>query len=79
MITCQAILAAGSIIQLHADYDVALSKYRIAAQTSSESPYLWNNIGLCFYGKKKLVAVRTYSNSVNNCVILKYLYRLLAV
>lgn len=52
----KAILAAGSIIQSHNDYDVALSKYRTAAHTSPESPHLWNNIGMCFYGKKKYVA-----------------------
>lgn len=58
LISDQAILAAGSIMQCHSDYDVALSKYRTAAQASPESPHLWNNIGMCFYGKKKYVAVK---------------------
>ncbi len=44
-------------MQSHGDYDVALSKYRTAAQACPESPHLWNNIGMCFYGKKKYVAV----------------------
>ncbi|KAB7498889.1 Bardet-Biedl syndrome 4 protein, partial [Armadillidium nasatum] len=40
----------------HQDYDVALSKYRIAALNIPESPPLWNNIAMCFFGKKKYVA-----------------------
>ena len=53
----KAILAAGSMIQEHGDYDVALSKYRVAAMSSPECPQLWNNLGMCFFGKKKFVAV----------------------
>ena len=55
----QAILAAGATIQCHGDYDVALTKYRLVSQSSSESAHLWNNIGMCFFGKKKNVAVCT--------------------
>ena len=51
-------MAAGSMIQDRGDYDVALAKYRIAAAATPESPQLWNNIGMCFFGKKKYVAVR---------------------
>jgi len=36
---------------------VALSKYKMAAQTIPESSALWNNIGMCLYGKQKYVAV----------------------
>ena len=53
---CKAILAAGSLMQTHQDYDVALSKYKIATQSMPESPPLWNNIGMCFFGKAKYVA-----------------------
>lgn len=53
----QAILAAGSMMQRHGDFDVAMNKYRVAAFTVPESPPLWNNIGMCFFGKKKYVAV----------------------
>lgn len=53
----QAILAAGSMMQAHGDYDVAMNKYRVAAHAVPESPPLWNNIGMCFFGKKKYVAV----------------------
>ncbi|XP_067829541.1 Bardet-Biedl syndrome 4 protein [Heptranchias perlo] len=52
----KAVLAAGSMMQTHSDFDVALSKYRIAAHAIPESPPLWNNIGMCFFGKKKYVA-----------------------
>ncbi|XP_045191416.2 Bardet-Biedl syndrome 4 protein-like isoform X2 [Mercenaria mercenaria] len=52
----KAIMAAGSMMQSHGDFDVALTKYRVAAVSSPESPPLWNNIGMCFFGKKKYVA-----------------------
>ncbi|XP_038602328.1 Bardet-Biedl syndrome 4 protein isoform X2 [Tachyglossus aculeatus] len=52
----KAILAAGSMMQTHGDFDVALTKYRVVANTVPESPPLWNNIGMCFFGKKKFVA-----------------------
>jgi len=38
------------------DYDAALLKYRIAAIHNPDSSEMWNNIGMCFYGKKKFVA-----------------------
>ena len=46
-----------SYFQGHQDFDVALSKYRVAAQSIPESAALWNNIAMCFFGKKKYVAV----------------------
>eukprot|EP00878_Enallax_costatus_P021778 GHUV01023071.1.p1 GENE.GHUV01023071.1~~GHUV01023071.1.p1 ORF type:complete len:412 (+),score=86.66 GHUV01023071.1:96-1331(+) len=52
----RTILAAGSIIQDHQDMDVALVKYRVAAATCPNSPQLWNNIGMCFFGKQKYIA-----------------------
>ena len=48
-------------MQTHGDFDVAMNKYRVAACAVPESPPLWNNIGMCFFGKKKYVAV---SNAV---------------
>uniref|UniRef100_A0A0M3IEF8 TPR_REGION domain-containing protein n=1 Tax=Ascaris lumbricoides TaxID=6252 RepID=A0A0M3IEF8_ASCLU len=51
-----SILAAGSIIQANGDYDVALAKYRIAADKCDYNGPLWNNIGMCFFGKGKYVA-----------------------
>jgi Bardet-Biedl syndrome 4 protein len=52
----RTILAAGSMIQDHQDFDVALSKYRVAAVHSPNSAQLWNNIGMCFFGKKHYIA-----------------------
>lgn len=51
-----SILAMCNMIQIHNDFDVSLNKYRIAANSVPESPRLWNNIGMCFFGKKKYVA-----------------------
>lgn len=50
------ITGAASIIQEAGDYDVALSKYRVAVSKEPNSPQIWNNIGACFYGKKKFYA-----------------------
>ena len=36
--------------------DVALVKYRVAATQTPNSSQLWNNIGMCFFGKGKYVA-----------------------
>lgn len=52
----KAIVAAGSMMQRHGDYDVALTKYRIAANSMPESATLWNNIAMCFFGKNKYIA-----------------------
>ncbi|VDK59193.1 unnamed protein product [Anisakis simplex] len=51
-----SILAAGSIIQANGDYDVALAKYRVAVDKCDYNGPLWNNIGMCFFGKGKYVA-----------------------
>ena len=52
----KAILPIAYVIQNHQEYDVALSKYKVAAQSIPESHTLWNNVGMCFYGKQKFVA-----------------------
>uniref|UniRef100_A0A7S1X3Q1 Bardet-Biedl syndrome 4 n=1 Tax=Tetraselmis chuii TaxID=63592 RepID=A0A7S1X3Q1_9CHLO len=52
----KTILAAGSIIQDHSDMDVALIKYRVAAVAMPNSPQLWSNIGMCFFGKQRYIA-----------------------
>ena len=36
--------------------DVALTKYRIAAVQTPNSAQLWNNIGMCFFGKQCYIA-----------------------
>lgn len=52
----KTILAAGSIIQDHNDMDAALIKYRVAAVKTPNSAQLWNNVGMCFFGKRKYIA-----------------------
>ncbi|KAJ8979160.1 hypothetical protein NQ317_006352 [Molorchus minor] len=52
----KALLGIGYITQKHQEYDVALSKYKIAVHYNPESVALWNNIGMCFYSKHKYVA-----------------------
>ena len=49
-------LAIGSIIQDKQEHDAALLKYRVAAIHNPDSSEMWNNIGMCFYGKQKMVA-----------------------
>ena len=44
--------------QDHSDMDVALVKYRVAAVQTPNSAQLWNNIGMCFFGKQRCVASR---------------------
>jgi hypothetical protein len=44
--------------QKYKEPDIALAKYKLAAQKLTESSSLWNNIGMCFFSKKKFVAVR---------------------
>ncbi|XP_040574584.1 BBSome complex member BBS4 [Lepeophtheirus salmonis] len=51
-----ALLALGSITQSNMDWNTALSKYKVASKIIPESPSLWNNIGMCFVGKKKSIA-----------------------
>lgn len=51
-------------MQTHGDFDVALTKYRVVACAVPESPPLWNNIGMCFFGKKKYVAVSVSLSSL---------------
>ncbi|KAL0225513.1 hypothetical protein RCL1_003425 [Eukaryota sp. TZLM3-RCL] len=52
----KAILAAGSLIQDNSDVDVALVKYRLAIKSMPTSAHLWNNIGMCFFGKGDTLA-----------------------
>ena len=52
----KAVLAAGSVAQASQDWDAALSKYKTASVVTPESPQLWNNIGMCFFGKQKYVS-----------------------
>ncbi|CAJ0578587.1 unnamed protein product, partial [Mesorhabditis spiculigera] len=51
-----SILAAGSVMQSHGDHEVALNKYRVAAEKCDYNGCLWNNIGVCLFAKGKYVA-----------------------
>lgn len=45
--------------QRHFGYDEALAKYTKAVTDLSECSETWNNIGMCFFGKHKYVAVNS--------------------
>lgn len=53
----QAVLALGSAQQLKGDFDAALTKYKTLAVYNPNSGHIWNNIGMCFFGKQKYIAV----------------------
>lgn len=39
------------------DVDGALNKYKLIDSESQKGAEIWNNVGLCFYKKKKFIAV----------------------
>lgn len=45
-------------MQSRNDVDGALNKYKLIDVDSQKSAEIWNNVGLCFYKKKKFIAVR---------------------
>lgn len=49
----ESVIALGSIMQDRGDFDGALLKYKVIVQNNENSPQIWSNIGMCFYGKKK--------------------------
>ncbi|CAD5217465.1 unnamed protein product [Bursaphelenchus okinawaensis] len=51
-----SLIAAAAILQNNADFDVALTKYRVATAACDHNGAIWSNIGMCFQGKGKLVA-----------------------
>ena len=53
----QSILALGSALQAKGDYEEALSKYKALANYNPNSGHLWNNIGMCYFGRQKYIAV----------------------
>jgi len=50
-----ALLALGSINQDKGELEQALGKYKMSSKSSSNSPLVWNNLGLCFFTKKKYI------------------------
>ncbi|KAI3418848.1 Bardet-Biedl syndrome 4 protein [Globodera pallida] len=60
-----SMLAIASIMQSNGDWDVSLTKYRAATSEFDHSCALWNNIGMCFFGKGKLLAALVCLNKAN--------------
>ena len=52
----KGILGVSAIMQDRSEYDKSLVRYRNMAIKNPNSPHLWNNIGMCFYGKKMYIA-----------------------
>lgn len=55
--TTESLLALGAILQTKNDVEGALNTYKNIQNIQSEGFELWNNIGMCFYRKNKLIAV----------------------
>lgn len=53
----KALLALGSILQSKTDIDGALNKYKYIDDEAQKGAEVWNNVGLCFFRKKKFIAV----------------------
>lgn len=66
----KALVAVSSIHQSRGNNAAALSKYRIAITKAPDSAQLWNNIGVCFFGKQvrnlRLGSASGESASVND-------------
>jgi tetratricopeptide (TPR) repeat protein len=54
-----ALLGLGSIMQAKNEIDEAILKYKYAFTVSPNSSFLWNNAGMCFFEKQKLIAAYT--------------------
>lgn len=52
-----AILALGAILQTKTESEAALNTYKHLRNIQEEGFEIWNNIGMCFYRKNKLIAV----------------------
>lgn len=52
----RALLALGSIMQDGLDLDAALQQYCSAAAKHAHSAQVWNNVGMCFFGKQRYIA-----------------------
>jgi Bardet-Biedl syndrome 4 protein len=55
--TTESLLALGAILQTKNDVEGALNTYKNIQNIQGEGFELWNNIGMCFYRKNKLIAV----------------------
>lgn len=57
-----AILALGAILQTKTESEAAMNTYKHLRNIQDEGFQIWNNIGMCFYRKNKLIAVIFLSN-----------------
>lgn len=51
------LLALGAILQTKNESEAALNTYKKIRNIQDEGFEVWNNIGMCFYRKHKLIAV----------------------
>lgn len=59
-----SLLALGAIVQTKNESEAALNIYRNISAIQDEGFELWNNVGMCFYRKNKLIAViSSYNDS----------------
>lgn len=58
-----AILALGAILQTKTESEAAMNTYKHMRNIQDEGFQIWNNIGMCFYRKNKLIAVIFLSSS----------------
>ena len=54
-----SLLGLASIYQYQGEYEEALVQYKLGFLTNSNSPLVWNNLGLCFFAKNKNIAATT--------------------
>ncbi|XP_074114092.1 Bardet-Biedl syndrome 4 isoform X2 [Cotesia typhae] len=65
LLPSNAMFAMAYIIQIHREYDIAISKFKASGPSFSESSYLWNDIGVCFTGKHKFLAATSCLKRAN--------------
>lgn len=61
-----SLLALGAITQTKNESEAALNVYKNIANLQDEGFELWNNIGMCFYRKNKLIAVISHCSFLPN-------------
>lgn len=64
-----ALMALGAILQSKHDIDGALNKYKRIPQIHMEGGELWSNIAMCFFRKRKFVAVSEFKKKRFLCVL----------
>lgn len=65
-----SLLALGAIMQTKNESEAALNVYKNISNIQDEGFELWNNIGMCFYRKNKLIAVISSYSGIRHQVFL---------